>query len=104
MYTVRHLASQAEMEARGLSLDEAFARLMALSERQYRFVRTGWQMHLLMTSPPPEAPDFVSWASSNVTARREIKEAVCRHGLGQFVVTSEGPKGCLQSVDRIAAE
>ena len=89
MYIVSPLPSHPHMEARGLTLDEAFVRIMALAERHYTFVRTGWAMQLLMTNSPPDEPIFCSHATSEAVARQEIKRAVCRHGLGQFQVLTD---------------
>lgn len=86
MYTVRHIPAQRVTDARGLTLHEAFMRLIALSERHYAFTRTGRLMHLLMTNPPPGAVEFASEVANDAVARDEIKEKVCGHGLGQFVV------------------
>lgn len=53
MYTLRHIPVDRRTVARGLSLDEAFIRMLALAGRQYAFVRTGWAMQLLMTNAAP---------------------------------------------------
>jgi len=71
-------------DARGLTLDEAFVRMMALSDRVYRFTRTGWAMQLLMTNVAGSEPEFLSHATNDLVARQEIKKQVCNHGLGQF--------------------
>lgn len=82
MYALRQIPSSPLTDARGLTLTEAFQRIMGLTGRAYRFTRTGRVMHLLMTDPP-EA-DFLSHATNDVVARQEIMGLVCRHGLGEF--------------------
>ena len=89
MYILRQVPADPARDARGLSLDEAFVRMMALSERQYRFVRTCRVMHLLMTNVEPSWPDFLSHATNDAVARQEIKRQVCRHGLGEFEVLTD---------------
>lgn len=89
MYTLRHLPANRRTDARGLTLDEVFVRLMALADRQYAFVRTGWATQLLMTNVAPGEPDFISHATNNAVARQEIKKQVCRHGLGLFQVLTD---------------
>ena len=69
MYTFRCIPSDRHTDARGLSLHEAFMRCMGLSGRAYRFTRTGGRMHLLLTNPPPDAPDFASDATNDSVAR-----------------------------------
>jgi hypothetical protein len=86
MYTVCPLPYHPRTAARGLTLDEAFARMMALGERHYQFSRTGWAMQLLMTNTLPDEPIFISHATNDAVARQDIKAQVCRHGLGQFEV------------------
>lgn len=88
MYTLRSVPPDRRTDARGLTLDEAFVRMMALSDRVYRFTRTGWAMQLLMTNVAPGEPDFTSHATNDAVARREIKAQVCRHGLPTRVCRS----------------
>lgn len=64
MYILRQIPADPARDARGLSLDEVFVRMMALSERQYRFARTGHVMHLLMTNVQPGEADFLSHATN----------------------------------------
>ena len=47
IYSVRSIPRDPRTDARSLTLLEAFTRIMALSDRQYRFLRTGW----VTTSP-----------------------------------------------------
>ena len=89
MYTLRHRPADCRTDARGLTLDGVFVRMMALADRQYAFVRTGWAMQLLMTNVAPGEPDFISHATNNAAARQEIKKLVCRHGLGLFQVLTD---------------
>lgn len=63
--------------------------MMALSDRVYRFTRTGWAMPLLMSNRQPEESEFLSHAANNAVARLEIKRQVCRHGLGLFRVMTD---------------
>jgi hypothetical protein len=89
MYAIRTLPPNSRSDVFGLTLDEAFARIMALADRQYRFTRTGYVMHLLMTNATPGEPEFSSPSANNAVARREIKEQVCAHGLGMFQVMTD---------------
>ena len=89
MYTVSPLPSRQHAEARGLTLDEAFVRMMALGERHYTFTRTGGVMQLLMTNSPADEPLFLSHATNDAVARQDIKGQVCRHGLGLFSVMKD---------------
>jgi hypothetical protein len=90
IYTIRTVPPERLTDAPGLTLYEAFVRMMALSGRAYMFTRTNWVMHLQMTDPPLDAPAFVSRNGSDWAARMEIAEQVCSHGLGEFqVVTDE---------------
>lgn len=89
MFTVRHIPPSRHTDARGLTLDEAFVRIMALTERQYVFVRTGWGTQLLMTNAPPGEPIFYVDMLLSAESRQEIKRMVCAHGLGQFQVMTD---------------
>jgi hypothetical protein len=89
MYTLRHIPPNHRTDARGLTLDEAFVRMMALSERQYRFVRTGWGTQLLMTNYLPGEPIFYIDMIFSEAARQEIKRRVCAHGLGLFQIMTD---------------
>ena len=79
-------------------------RLIGLSERHYAFTRTGRRMHLLMTNPPPDGPDFASDATSDPAARDEIKRQVCAHGLGQFTVIRDEDYVRLIAGEKMVAE
>ena len=90
MYTLRHIPPDRRTDARGLTLDEVFVRMMALSERQYRFVRTGWGTQLLMTNCLPGEPIFYIDMIFGEPARQEVRRRVCAHGLGLFqIMTNE---------------
>lgn len=104
MYTLRHIPVDRRTVARGLSLDEAFIRMLALAGRQYAFVRTGWAMQLLMTNAAPGEPEFLSHATNNAVARQDIKGQVCRHGLGLFEFTTDAEYASRIGSDRMAAE
>ncbi len=90
MYTVRSIPPDPSTDARGLSLREAFARIMALAGRHYAFARTGRVMHLMMTEVMAGEPEFLSEFATDETARNAIMAQVCAHGLGRFrVITDE---------------
>ena len=64
--------------APGLTLLEAFTRLMALVEGDYMFFRTGaWVMHLAMPQKPFGEPKFESCLSVDAQARAAIMRQVC---------------------------
>ena len=90
MYTIRTIPPDILSDARGLTLAEAFTRIMALMGRQYRFTRTGRVMHLLMTDVADDEPEFCSEFTTDETARNAIMAQVCTHGFGRFrVITDE---------------
>jgi hypothetical protein len=89
-YTVLPLTRD-EPEAVGLTLDEAFARIMALCERQYIFRRTGLVMRLYMSEANLGEPEFESDLPTDMYARRAIKAQVCEHGLGRYRVEAHVP-------------
>lgn len=62
-YTVLSLADDMGHYGSGLTLDEAFVRLMALAETDYRFERDGEVMRL--TLAPRLAPQAVAIVASN---------------------------------------
>jgi hypothetical protein len=62
---------------------------MALSGRQYRFLRTSWVTHLTMTRKDPGEPDFESKLKGWAAPREDIMHQVCAHGLGQFQVMTD---------------
>jgi hypothetical protein len=71
--------------APGLTLLEAFTRLMAVAERDYMFFRTGaWTMHMVMPQKPAGEPQFESTLAVDAQARAAIMRQVCDHGLGVF--------------------
>ena len=103
MYTLRTMPPDRLTDAHGLTLYEAFIRMMALSDRAYMFTRTNMVMHLLMTEPPLGAPHFESRNGNDWAARMEIAEQVCAHGLGQFrVITDEEYREAVGSKERTA--
>lgn len=70
--------------APGLTLHEAFTRVMALAGRDYMFFRTGWVMHLASPQKRAGEPEFESSLSIDSHARADIMRQVCDHGLGLF--------------------
>jgi hypothetical protein len=69
----------------GLTLQEAFTRLMAIAGRDYMFFRTGaWVMHLVSPEKGPGEADFESSLSIDSHARADIMRQVCDHGLSLF--------------------
>ena len=103
MYALRHVPPDCRTDARGLTLDEAFARMMALSERQFVFVRTGWGTQLLMTNSQPEEPLFYVDMIFSFEARQEIKHRACAHGLGLFQFMTDADYVRLIAGDVLAA-
>src|ERR1700722_15874512 len=97
-YTVFDLTEDWGHEAPGLSLEEAFARLMAVAGCDYSFARDGSEMRLLFQrrQPLPEIgfasdewmefmnPDFRSAITNDEEARRSIMEQMIEHGLGTY--------------------
>lgn len=90
-YTVLPLDDLAEPEAVGLTLDEAFARIMALCERHYTFARVGRVMRLYLSTADLGEPEFESDLPTDIYARRAIKAQVCEHGLGRYRVEATVP-------------
>jgi hypothetical protein len=87
LYTVHDLENPAAI-ARGLSLPEAFARVMALSGRErWAFARTARTMHIVIFEAQPGDPSFESELAVDRAARNDIMAQVCAHGFGQFRVT-----------------
>jgi len=76
---------------------------MALSERQYRFVRTGWGTQLLMTNCLPGEPIFCVDMIFSEAARQEIKRRVCAHGLCLFQIMTDEEYVRLIAGDELAA-
>jgi hypothetical protein len=89
-YTVLSLATN-EPKAVGLTLDEAFARIMALCERHYAFARVGRVMRLYVSTADLGEPEFDSDLPTDIYARRAIKAQVCDHGLGRYRVEAHVP-------------
>jgi hypothetical protein len=102
-YTVFDLEEDWGNDAPGLTLEEAFARLMALAECDYSFARDGAEMRLLFQrrQPQPEIgfasddwtdfmnPDFRSAVADDNEARRSIMEQMIDHGLGHYCVVPD---------------
>jgi len=85
LYTLIPLHPKHGTIAPGLTLLEAFTRLMAVAGRDYMFFRTGaWVMHLTTPGKPPGEPVFESTLAVDAQARAEIMRQVCDHGLGLF--------------------
>jgi len=57
-YTIIPLELNSDFVVSGLTLLEAFTRIMALADRDYMFFRSGWVMHLVTTNRPADEPDF----------------------------------------------
>jgi hypothetical protein len=90
MYTVRTIPTDILTDARGLTLQEAFTRIMALMGREYAFARTCRVMHLMMTGVKEGEPEFLSEFTTDETARNAIMAQVCAYGFGRFrVITDE---------------
>jgi hypothetical protein len=89
MYTVRTIPPDILTDARGLTLAEAFTRIMALMGRHYAFARTCRVMHLMMTGVEEGEPEFLSEFTTDETARNAIMAQVCAHGFGRFRVVTD---------------
>jgi hypothetical protein len=90
LFTLIPLAPESGTIAPGLTLTEAFTRLMAVAERDYMFFRTCWVMHLVSPKKPAGEPEFESPLAVDGQARAAIMRQVCEHGLGLFrMVTDE---------------
>ena len=89
MYTVRTIPADILTDARGLTLQEAFTRIMALMGREYAFARTCRVMHLMMTGVKEGEPEFLSEFTTDETARNAIMAQVCAYGFGRFRVTTD---------------
>jgi hypothetical protein len=90
MYTVRTIPADILTDARGLTLQEAFTRIMALMGHEYAFARTCRVMHLMMTGVKEGEPEFLSEFTTDETARNAIMAQVCAYGFGRFrVITDE---------------
>ncbi len=85
LYTLIPLHHKHGTIAPGLTLREAFTRVMAVAGRDYMFFRTGaWVMHLTTPGKPVGEPQFESTLAVDAQARAEIMQKVCDHGLGLF--------------------
>lgn len=101
--TVHDLGPNDRLPARGLTLLEAFTRLMALAERDYAFTRTARVMHLVMLPLRPDDPIFESTNTVDSHARHEIRAQVLAHGLGLFRVTQDEPRAVSEAAHRLIA-
>jgi hypothetical protein len=90
-YTVFSLTDEDGVQASGLSLSEAFARMMALARCNYAFGRFNGDMVLTLT--PADAPDAFPQEPppeckpkqlDSETARAEIMRRFLKHGFGGF--------------------
>jgi hypothetical protein len=85
LYTLIPLHPRHGTIAPGLTLVEAFTRVMAMAERDFMFFRTGaWVMHLTTPGKSVGEPQFESILAVDTQARAEIMRQVCDHGLGLF--------------------
>jgi hypothetical protein len=84
LFTLVPLNPEQGTAAPGLTLLEAFTRLMAVAGRDYMFFRTGWVMHMVSPRKPPGEPEFESSLAVDAQARAAIMRQVCEHGLGLF--------------------
>jgi hypothetical protein len=71
-YTVLDLTAAPTFPAMGLTLKEAFTRIMALSGRRCVFTRTSRLAHLVMTDPAEGEPSFESPLAVDAQARDAI--------------------------------
>ena len=104
-YTVLSLEDDADHHGTGLSVDEAFARIMALTETDYVFARDHGVMRLFLTSPELrkgepfdydsdfgrlQNPDFRSPNPDDSAARQDIMlQAISGTRDGYFAVSDE---------------
>jgi hypothetical protein len=89
LFTLIPLAPELGTVGPGLTLAEAFTRLMAVAGRDYMFFRTGWVMHLVSPQKPAGEPEFESSLSVDGQARAAIMRQVCDHGLGLFRIVPD---------------
>jgi hypothetical protein len=103
LFTLVPLDPEQGTVAPGLTLLEAFTRLMAMAGRDYVFFRTGWVMHMVSPKKPEGEPEFESPLAVDAQARAAIMRQVCEHGLGLFrVVPDEQFYQETQSINRQA--
>lgn len=103
LFSVTEIANLAPI-ARGLSLPEAFARVMALSGRDgWGFTRTARVMHLVIFEAQPGDPVFESQIAVDRAARKDIMAQVCAHGFGQFQVIPNNESNTMEAArERVA--
>jgi hypothetical protein len=90
LYTLVPLDPTQGTNAPGLTLLEAFTRLMAFAGRDYMFFRTGaWVMHLVTPQKPAGETNFESSLSVDAQARAAIMRQVCEHGLGLYRIVPD---------------
>ncbi len=81
--TLHDLAHPAGPPARGLTLEEAFARIMAFAGRErWAFPRTARVMHLVLMPCHTDDPVFESTLPIDGQARADIMAQFARMGLG----------------------
>lgn len=95
-YTVLPLAPGTEPAAPGLILEEAFTRIMALSERHYTFARLGRVTRLHISGAAVGELEFESDLPTDASAQRAIKAQVCEHGLGRYRVLWDGARATME--------
>jgi hypothetical protein len=81
LFTLIPLDPQFGTVTSGLTLLEAFTRLMAVAGRDYMFFRTGWVMHIVCPEKPTGEPEFESSLAVDAQSRAAIMRQVCEHGL-----------------------
>jgi hypothetical protein len=97
LYTLLPLIPGTEPPAAGLTLEEAFTRIMALCERHYTFARVGRVMRLYVSDAAVGEPEFESDVPIDAYARRAIKAQVCEHGLGRYRILCEAQRATMET-------
>ena len=91
-FSLHDLAQPQRPPARGLTLPEAFARVMALAGRErWAFPRTARVMHLVLIPCHTDDPIFESTLAVDSQARDDIMAQVLAHGLGAFRASLDKP-------------
>jgi hypothetical protein len=96
-YTVFSPMDEDGAQASGLTLSEAFARMMALAQCGYTFGRSNGDMYLTLTPadapesfPADPPPALKSKQLDNERARAEIMRRFLKHGYGGYrIITDE---------------
>jgi hypothetical protein len=96
-FTVFSVADDEGARGSGLTLSEAFARMMAFAQCEYAFGRLNGDMHLTVThaddvsgseqSEPP--PQCRSKLLNDEQARAEIMRRFLRHGVNGYRITTD---------------